>query len=40
MELVKQGKGNEIIVEVILCGVSLFSFCEDLGNVMLGMLII
>lgn len=40
MELVKQGKENEIIVKVILCGVLLLSFLEDLGNVMLEMLII
>lgn len=40
MELVNQCKENEITVAVRLCGVLLFSFCEDLGNVMLGMLII
>lgn len=40
MELVKQGKENEVFVKVILCGGLLFDFCEDLGNVMLEMLII
>lgn len=40
MGLIKYGKENEIIVEVILCGALLSRFCEDLGNVVLGMLVI
>lgn len=40
MELVEEGKENEMTVKVILCAVLLFSFCKDVGSVMLGKLII